>query len=222
MSQKQQVAVTPPPWELKGRGYIFLLDLPDAITKQELALLPWKKTSFLSAAMMMLVDYTDSAVGPYYEVLFIPGRIETPAGSYWHISKIYVSSEASAASGRANWGIPKEIADFSFRYRDDGADVSVRVSGAPLADFSIRHKSCTVPVTTKIIPEALRLFYQRLDDSEFIFAPQADGRVGLAEINTMKTHSPYFPALNGDRVRVALFTEDFKMTFPICHSIRSL
>lgn len=62
---------------------------------------------------LMLVDYSESNCGPYRELLLIPGSFRVRDKTLASISRIFVSTTESLASGRRNWGIPKELADFS-------------------------------------------------------------------------------------------------------------
>jgi acetoacetate decarboxylase len=62
-----------------------------------------------------------SGVGPYKELLFIPGVFHINGRYTYSISKIYVSTEASVRSGIENWAIPKEVADFTIEDQDDGS-----------------------------------------------------------------------------------------------------
>lgn len=62
-----------------------------------------------------------SGVGPYRELLFIPGAFHINGRYTFSIPKIYVSTETSVNSGIKNWGIPKEVADFTVEDQADGS-----------------------------------------------------------------------------------------------------
>jgi hypothetical protein len=95
--------------------------------------------------MAMVVSYKDSNAGPYDELLFaipcskpsIPGEIFPT----YHIPVIYVSTEESVRNGRRNWGIRKELADFSwkhstgFLYRKTSLIVNDRLTGYAFLPF---------------------------------------------------------------------------------------
>ncbi|KAL6233261.1 hypothetical protein BDW75DRAFT_194361 [Aspergillus navahoensis] len=90
----------------------------------------WLKT-------VMIIRYEDTDVGPYDELIFIPGRAVNPntGKKEFRISNIYVSTDASVWNGRRNWNIPKHRARFEFT--SVGTDTAVRVyhpenSPAPL------------------------------------------------------------------------------------------
>lgn len=56
---------------------------------------------------VMIVRYEDSDVGPYDELILIPGRAVNPhtGKSDMRISTIYVSTDASVWNGRRNWSM---------------------------------------------------------------------------------------------------------------------
>jgi hypothetical protein len=58
-----------------------------------------------------LISYRDGPVGPYREVFGAPLMLRG-APLLSHIAFMAVDSAASVAGGRANWALPKELADF--------------------------------------------------------------------------------------------------------------
>lgn len=101
------VLKSPPPWTLRGEGIILLFKFSkewiDACSHISDAL---KKRFRGGLGYVMMVDYHESPVGPYRELLIIPGKFRKNRKHV--ISRIVVDSEASTINGRANWGIPKE------------------------------------------------------------------------------------------------------------------
>ncbi|KIY53928.1 hypothetical protein FISHEDRAFT_68494 [Fistulina hepatica ATCC 64428] len=74
---------------------------------------------------IMLLRYLDTAVGPYDEIIFIPGKFRhpIPAGrekakqtteTSQRITNIYVSTPQSVWNGRRNWNIMKHLARFEW------------------------------------------------------------------------------------------------------------
>ena len=105
----------PAPWDLKGKGYIFLYKFNKKFVEQSGKVPEFLKDSFTGGfGSVMLVNYKQSNAGPYGELLFIPGKFKFNNKKLDNISKIYVSTMESVVNGRLNWGIPKEKADFSF------------------------------------------------------------------------------------------------------------
>lgn len=107
------LASAPPPWNLKGTGIILIYKFSKDWVEKHGMLPSFLKDNFKGGlGYLMLVNYTESPVGPYKELLLIPGKF-APKNKQ-SISKIYVSSEASTINGRANWGIPKDTLPFTW------------------------------------------------------------------------------------------------------------
>lgn len=87
--------------------------------------------------MIQVVRYSETPVGPYDELLLIPGNFSVPSGSQkskkrLRVSRIYVSQKETtwngkvlqgrkrrppltrAVAGRKNWNLPKHLARFEF------------------------------------------------------------------------------------------------------------
>ncbi|BGO94126.1 hypothetical protein NBRC10512_002899 [Rhodotorula toruloides] len=124
--------VCPAPWDLTGEGWIFPISTPFSKTPIPLpdgSYAPLEtgtsadqgKRFHGGVGMVMIVRYTSDEAGPYDELMYIPGLFsragaENGEEPKYHlaISRIYVSTDASVANGRRNWGIPKHRAEFSF------------------------------------------------------------------------------------------------------------
>ena len=73
---------------------------------------------------VMVVRYEDTPVGPYDELILVPGNFTVPQPSNGgllkipkkalRISRIYVSQRTTVYNGRLNWNIPKHLARFEF------------------------------------------------------------------------------------------------------------
>jgi len=114
-----EIAKAPAPWFLKGECYTFLCNgldqaahLPNGGDDSESD----ERGTYLGGpAGFMLVRYSSSPVGPYDELMYIPGRYKGPnKAKGFQITRIYVSSEASTLNGRLNWNIGKHVARFVF------------------------------------------------------------------------------------------------------------
>ncbi|GAA5887376.1 hypothetical protein JCM5296_007117 [Sporobolomyces johnsonii] len=122
------VPACPAPWNCDGEGWIFPIYTP--LSKTPIPLPKGCYSDFEAGTkfdqterfhggvgMVMIIRYNSTDVGPYDEMMYIPGlfsKEEAPTKYELAVTRIYVSSDASVANGRANWGIPKHRADFSF------------------------------------------------------------------------------------------------------------
>jgi hypothetical protein len=212
--------VVPAPWSLTGSGYIVLLRLPprslrsEPCTPADLAdrLVP-------GLSLMMFVDYRSSPVGPYRELLFIPGRFRIDRSKHWSITRIVVDSRASVVSGRANWGIPKQQARIDIERQPDGTEwIEVSQDGRRMAELVFDTAGPTLPVDGAIIPRRLRTMSQFRDGTRYQFSPDASGPVSYARLRAIRTDRERFPEIRTSNVVMALSAPRFELTFPVAET----
>ncbi|KAK8185151.1 hypothetical protein HDK77DRAFT_429178 [Phyllosticta capitalensis] len=124
------------PWTLHGQVYVItLLDLGLTGPLPTKAYPPLERTSsaFTDAGEFIgglgniqIVRYTDSPVGPYDELLLVPGfwKYDDAEGQQQEnvrVSRIYVSQKYTCYNGRLNWDIPKHLARFDWTDNSDGS-----------------------------------------------------------------------------------------------------
>lgn len=205
------------PWQLTGSGYIVLLRLPPGVVRQQSFTPQALRAGLLPGiSILMFVDYWASAVGPYRELLFIPGRFRIGQKKRWSITRILVSTAESVIGGRRNWGIPKEQADFRVSREPDGNDwIEVSQQGQRLAEMVFDSTGPGLPLSGGMIPEKFRAMSQYLDDRHYCFSPRAEGKLQYARLRAIRTDHKRFPELRTSNVLVALKVPRFEMTFPV-------
>ena len=211
------VPLAPAPWSLTGTGYILMVKLPDAVLDDPRHVPPELRGKRRGRyATVMLVDYEDSAVGPYRELLYIPGKFPFNGGRYQSITRIYVSSMESVVNGRLNWGIPKDVASFDYRYGVDGIDrFDTSLEGKPFASFSFKPRKMKIPFSTAMVPNALLLLAQVHGGRQFVYAPSARGHIQFAKLLDWSFDSALFPDLAQGKVVVCVKVPRFTMGFPV-------
>ncbi len=163
-------------------------------------------------AAAMLVDYAQSGVGPYRELLFIPGRFALGGRSAHSISKIYVSTQASVASGRANWGIPKELAQFERSREGEMQRWRVHIDGRDI--FNIAYTPGRVAFRVWTWPFSLPLL-QSLEGRVFLTKLRAHGVCKLAAVHELSVDADRFPDLTQLTPLGVLRVSRFSLTFPV-------
>lgn len=206
------VKAVPAPWRLEGDGLILVYRCGEDFAREHGFATPEMGRFRGGLGALTLVDYKTSGVGPYRELLFAPGRFEL-AGKRGHsISKIYVSTEASVVSGRENWGIPKELADFhrtqvseaqGWQVMADGREI-LRVSYTP---GRVAFRVWTWPLSVPIL--------QKLANQIFLTRLTAHGVCTLATIHELAIDPAYFPDVSRIEPLGAVRVSRFRMTFPI-------
>lgn len=203
----------PAPWSLRGKGYILIYKFKRGFIEKYGNVPDFLKGHYIGGfGSVMLVDYLQSDAGPYGELLFIPGKFYFKGKKLDTISKIYVSSEKSVVNGRANWGIPKEQAEFKFE-KLGSREERIRVSfgGNFVAEFTISSGVLPFPVSTKLLPFPL---VQLHEGRYFYTAFSGSGTGRFAKIKRLEVNSDLFPDISLCRPIAAIRVDPFAITFP--------
>ena len=199
----------PAPWELRADGYLLLLRSSELASAHlgDAKPMPWTCAIF--------ADYAASPVGPYRELLFIPGAVKLGRRTLPTVSKIYVSTQASVDNGRANWGMPKELAAFTVERRSARLDhLSMRVTEQIAVDLTLESVGPKLPFATWMLPAPLRTLCQRLDGKTFEVTPSARGRMQWARVKHAWADEAWFPALSPASIVAAIKLSKVTLRFP--------
>jgi hypothetical protein len=198
------------PWKLKGEGFILVYNFDKDWVMEHGFLTEEQQRNFKGGfGFVMLVDYRSSPIGPYYELLFIPGKFE--GSNRYSITKIYVDTKSSKINGRSNWGIPKETQPFIWQSRGKTTSIGVGEESDPVLFCKISHRGISFPVTTKILPIKL---IQQLEDKTFLTDPAGTGWAKLANVESIKVNSIHFPDISKQKALFAFRVAPFTMHFP--------
>lgn len=213
----QAVTDAPAPWALRGRAYVCMLRAPADLLDQGSFLPPSLKGRRARSpyCYMMFVDYAQSPVGPYHELLYIPGTFAFEDGArHLSISRIFVSSLDSVVNGQRNWGIPKDVAQFDVRYGDDGLDrVRVSKNGKVFAELDFVSWPIPLPVTTAILPKSWTTLGQHCEGQAYIYRPTASGWARPASLKRSRFDVAMFPDLSLAQPLLTVALSSFNMTF---------
>lgn len=201
----------PAPWKLYGNGYIFLYKFDKSfLANQNLSL---DLDSFAGGlGAVMLVDYLDSNVGPYKEILFIPGKFIINNKKWNNIPKIYVSTQDSVVNGKENWGIPKEQADFVFTAKGASKkEVKISIGNEDFFKATLKSFGPKFPVTTSFIPFPLMQKHGK-DYLQTTFSGKGWGR--LVKIEDMDIDPKYFPNIIERKPLLVVEVQNFNIVFP--------
>lgn len=200
----------PAPWALKGTGIILIYKLSKEWVNDRGQLPEYLKGNFKGGlGYLMLVNYEESPVGPYKELLLIPGKFQPK--NKQSISKIYVSSEASTQNGRANWGIPKDTLPFSWESKNGKEHIQMIANEKVVFDCEISSGGIPFPVSTALLPIDL---YQNWKGLDFYTKPSGKGWGRLAKVKIKQSDSAFFPPIHEIKPLLAVKVDPFFITFP--------
>jgi hypothetical protein len=162
---------------------------------------------------LMLVEYRDSPVGPYRELLFAAGRNLRFRHQLFSIARIYVSTEASAMGGRENWGIPKQRADFEVVSGEDGAErVIVQRNRLAEVDLTVAPgKDFPLPAAAALVPPSWRTITQFRDGRSFVTRLGGRGVLRPAKLLDFRTLPKAFPDVKEGKLVAGFEVRDFRL-----------
>jgi hypothetical protein len=206
------IIIAPAPWKLTGYGYIILFKFPTEFLKKEVYIHPFlNKLLKFGIGGIILVNYTGSNVGPYKELLFIPGIFKYKKRYYFSISKIYVSTLASIINGQRNWGIPKEPADFKIENIENEERIIISKENKMIMDITFTSGKLILPLNNKFFPLPFMQYYL---DKLFFYKLSGKGKGKFSEILDIKVNKEYFPDIMKIEPLTVIKIEDFQIDFP--------
>jgi hypothetical protein len=207
--------VAPAPWHLRGNGYVFLFRHSRAFLWKNGFLSDYQRAHLKAGiGAVILADYQESDVGPYRELMFIPGIFKISGHYTFSISKIYVSTQDSRWNGVENWGLPKEVADFSIlagKERNNEETWVVSRNQKPFFSVNLHRRSFGFPVSSALVPFRIGQVFQ---DSLMLTEPSVKARGQFVRTDGWYTHSDYFPPIDPSSLITGVSLRDFKMKFP--------
>ena len=146
--------IAPAPWSLSGEGLVSLYHFPGRFVRQWGFMETYQQRSYKGGiGALIYMDYKSSNVGPYQELMFIPGLFYLAGKWTFSISKIWVSTQESLFNGQRNWGIPKELADFSKEKLADGsATLGVSKNNRTFFSATVKAHQPAIPFWSRLIP----------------------------------------------------------------------
>ncbi len=207
----------PAPWQLTGRGFVLVVWFSAGFLRENGFIPPEMAAAFCGGpSVVMLVSYHQSNVGPYDELLFIPGKFRHQQQQFTSITRIFVSTQASVVNGRKNWAIPKEMAAFDWHRAANGRErVCVSQGEHCLADFTFKPVGPALPVSTALIPAGWRTLMQPVNTHLLFTKLQSSGKVKLARCRHAAVDGAYFPDLASGQLLAAFNVSQFEMIFPV-------
>jgi len=202
-----------PPWRLSGDGFIWLFRYAPAFVAREGRLANWQHACLVSTlGALMAVDYLETTVGPYRELLFIPGQFNVAGQRLFSITSIYVNTEVSQCDGIAHWGIPKALATIERARQADGSTVFCALcDGQVFFQARLAAFGPALPISSMLLPLGVA---QARGNDLLITRPVAHGRARLCRVCSLWADGTRFPDLRSCRPLLVLAVQGFRMTFP--------
>ncbi|MFB2934834.1 acetoacetate decarboxylase family protein [Aerosakkonemataceae cyanobacterium BLCC-F154] len=194
------------PWTLKGFAVqtVQLVDIERSrpLIPQELEIVSiWPGKTI---GGVYLSSYKFGSVLEYSELIVVAGMVSY-AGKFgaW-ISHIYVDNSDSVAGGREIWGLPKELAEFTWLSGKESS-VTVRQGNQELCSLTYTKPSLALPLSL-----ALPSFSSSVSDL-LLFKGEFASRMGLVSGKLqIPTESP-FASLNLGQPWLTVYCDDLRL-----------
>jgi hypothetical protein len=199
-----------PPWQLSGEGIVLVFRFKKEWVENSGLLPKHLKGKFKGGlGYVMLVNYEKSPVGPYHELLIIPGKFRKIKKQA--ITKIYVDTEASTQNGRNNWGIPKETLPFTWKKERNKDIIQIKSGDQVIFSTEVTHGGLSFPVTTSILPISLCQIWNKV---KYYTKPSGFGWGKLAKIKRLDLDPAFFPDIRDIKPLLAVKVNPFHIKFP--------
>lgn len=198
------------PWELEGEGYIIPFFNTNPIKNKGL-IRSLREKQKSKVGFIIIVRYSKSNVGPYDEILFVPGKVKFMNKLFYTISNIFVSTKKSVVNGKKNWGIPKKLAKFKFEKSSSCTDrVIIKKEDKIFLDIVLKHSKIKFPISTNFFNTSLLHVYEK---KTYITKFSAKGSFRFARISSIKQFGKVFPIFKECKPRVVFKVEKIKLKF---------
>jgi hypothetical protein len=207
----------PPPWRLRGSGYVFLFTFAPWFLRSGGFLPPELGEGFEGQlGALVLAEYRQSPVGPYRELLFLAGRNRRWRNHRFSITRAYVSTAASAVNARESWAIPKQTAEFEVIKGRDGAErVIVLRDGLAEVDLTVAPaKGFALPVLSRLAPPSWRTIVQFRDGKTYETRVSAWGMLRPAKLLDFRTMPTAFPDVNEGELVAGFKVANLRLSMP--------
>ncbi|MDJ0772560.1 MAG: acetoacetate decarboxylase family protein [Mastigocoleus sp. MO_167.B18] len=212
----------PAPWRLQGFA-IQSLNLVDSKVAKDFVPSQLEIVSFLPGKTLggiYVSSYKSGSLLEYNELIVVPGYVRYQGKAGFWISHIYVDNEDSVAGGREIWGLPKEMAEFSW----DKNSVTISQtnnsqSNNKLCNLEYNQGLFNLPIWWK--SEVSGSCFSGLSSDLLFFTSQFKSKIALIKSNLeIPTSSPFAP-LNLGKPILTLNLQDLELVAGVPKTIKN-
>lgn len=200
-------------WEFAGEAYFMSFKFPKSFIQDHGFLTPADKERWVGGpGCIIFVDYRSSNIGPYQELLFLPGKVKAGGRKFFTITKAFVSSQAALEHAKENWGIPKELADFHFeKGSKDIETLKVTRNNVPVIEVTVQSSGMAFSFRSWMMPAA---FLQHSGQRDFSFKLKGGGKARFAQNMKVDVNPELFPNFAFFKHIAVLRIDRFKLMIP--------
>ena len=201
-------------YEFKGNGYLLFYRFDEEFIRLETFLPEHLKNNYCRGlGAVLYLNYTKSEIGPYEELVFIPGKFSYRGKKNHFISKSYVSTDAAIEFGRKNWFVPKEKADFSrIQVENNLENVSTHIGDEEVASFEIKKRNIKFRLGTS---KFLSFSLMQLQGEEPVKLNYSGSvTANFAKLTSIRVRPAFFPNIAKFSPLIAFRLKNFTLRLP--------
>jgi acetoacetate decarboxylase len=202
-----------PPWLCHGEAYILNYWASPQLLQQAKAF-NLQSSRAGHVLHVILLRYQDTPIGPY-DALFIVDHPVQQKQRYSSIAKIFVSTQDSILYGQSFWGLPKELAHFTWTKTSTAMYCEIRVANKSMI-IQLNHlkNSANFYINSHQLPDYILTMQQHWQGHRYIFAPQFRGQ--LCKLKSVQWHdnANLFPNFNQARYIDSFYIPEVQLLLP--------
>lgn len=202
-----------PPWQSDGKAYILNYWASPQLLEQakDFNLQPSRLGHMLH---IILTHYDQTPIGPY-DTLFIVDHRLIKKQRYSSIVKIFVSTDEALLHGQKLWGLPTELAQFTWTETNTATYCQITQQQKNMMIQLNHHKnSSEFYINSHQLPEKILNIQQPWQDQSYMFTPQFRGH--LRKLKSVQWHikDDLFPKLNQARYINSFYMSNLQLILP--------
>ena len=199
-----------PPWKLLGEGIILIYKFKKEWVEKQGNLPKHLAGKFAGGlGLVLLANYKDTPVGPFHEVLFIPGKFRKTKKQA--ITKVITDTEVSTQNGHVNWGLPKETMPIEWETSSAYDKVRITKSGKSIFAAEFETIGLSFPVSTAFFPLRLCQTWNKL---KYYIRLSGSGWGRFAKIKSLDLDPNFFPDIRDLSPILVMKINPLRIQFP--------
>ncbi|MBQ4035474.1 MAG: hypothetical protein II623_08435 [Paludibacteraceae bacterium] len=198
----------------KGKAYISVYNFSNDFVASEAFQTDFLKGKYDGGfGAVIYIDFKESPVGPYQEVLFIPGKYEVGGESRYVATKCYVSTPEAINNNSDGYFGHKELGTFHWTtVGENTMHLSIHKGRTRLLTVEIGSWSgFSLPASSNIITFP---FMQILSgDERLLWKYSAKSSMNLARLVSVQVRPAFFPDIAKYNPIVTLCFDNFELNF---------
>ncbi len=199
----------------KGKAYISIYNFKENFVKKDCFISDYLKDKYRGGfGAMIFADYSKSGIGPYQELLFIPGKFELGGEERYLVTKAYVNEPAAVNENGEGYFGHKKVAKFRVETLTDNKTLIAvnSLKGEPIVKMEMRNWcGVKLPISSSVTNFPLMQLLK--GNRRYLWKYEGQGNITMAKIESAQVRPAYFPDIAQETPMVTFLIDDFSFDF---------